>query len=134
MNEEEKTSEETHLAIVQQPEDVKVEKSSIKKELEAGFKDVFIENIIPKLKKHLKPAVDHLMEYLGEDEKVLIMRNTKEGGKLFVLEASKSEILIEEDAVINTFDIHESIELIIQGKLSEYIEKKIDDKINNHEV
>lgn len=117
----------------------KLETSVVKKNpLLEGIKDevaqTMIESILPKLKPFLKPAVEHIESFLGDNDNLVVLRVPKKGktSQVVVLDNNEPlEISVRIDektgqvhkkftasskAVKEVFETHVFLELILSGK------------------
>lgn len=111
-----------------------------------GVKDevasTLIETVLPKIKPFIKPAVDKIQEFLGDNENFVIIRrlNNKVSAQVIVFDNSKKYEIsngvesfdkdgnkinadkkkifkaIDNDAVVNVFNVEEFINALLKGE------------------
>lgn len=88
-----------------------------------------IEGAIPKIKPFLEPAMAKMNEWLGDDDKLVVIRKNKgQSAKVIIFDNKKGEYEIksgenksftaDKDSIIGVFDIEEFMTKIISGDIS----------------
>lgn len=95
-----------------------------------------IEGILPKIKPLIKPALDGLAKYLGNNEKIILIRqnsvgsstkvivlnNTKFPGYSIINEEGQQTVSVDQACIEGVYDSNEFIEMLFSGKLSKLSE------------
>ena len=97
-----------------------------------GVKDevasTMIETLLPKIKPFIKPAVDKIQDYLGDNDKFVIIRRLKVGKSASVIifdnnteyeisnKDGKRTFTAGEETVINVFNVEEFIDALLKGE------------------
>ena len=96
--------------------------TSVVKEAEEMMMQEFIENLLPKVKKYIMPVKGKLAEWMGDDEKVLILRKDKQTGELFLMvvetEGIKEMSFVSEDS-FNVYPIDDFVDAILEGRFDD---------------
>jgi len=88
-----------------------------------------VESAIPKIKPFLEPAMAKMNEWLGDDEKLVVIRKNKgQSAKVIIFDNKKGEYEIksgenksftaDKESIIGVFDIEEFMTKIINGDIS----------------
>ena len=89
-----------------------------------------VEGVLPKIKPFLKPAVEKMNEWFGEDDKIIIIKKNKnQGTKVIILDNKKGEyeivnsinskkFSVDRDSIIGVHDIENFIEKVISGDIT----------------
>lgn len=88
----------------------------------------FVENLIPKVQPFIDPAVEKLMEYFGDDEKIFILRKLGNKIKVFILDNKKGEYSLasgagkhfkaDEESIIAVIDVNDFIQKLLMGEFT----------------
>ena len=88
------------------------------------FIESLVENFLPMIEPHLKPAKKKLDEFLGEDENWVLLRRPKgQDTKVYIFDASKIESFKHNKAIKKTHDVEEFLQLLLTGRLGELFDK-----------
>lgn len=124
----------------------KAEKPSLQDEVDGAILEGFMETVMstPKVKSMIAKGVDKFNEFMGDDDKVIIIRRLKGRSGLVIVvdnangefEISRKEILDEEgngtgnfkktlamdaDNVINKYVIENFVEKLLRGELQDLL-------------
>jgi len=99
-------------------------KTPILAAMQAEMMMTVVDSVLPSLKPFIEPGINKLNEFLGDDEKLLVVRRLNGVSILFVIDKSKGafEITnetmnIDEDACIVSSPLNVGIESLLKGKL-----------------
>jgi hypothetical protein len=114
------------------------------KGFESDMAESLISGVLPKIKPFIKPMLSELNKYLGDEDKTIIIRkkgdksalviifdNTKDfsvvGGNVTNEEgkviSNKGKLSGEKGACLQVFSIDQFVDMLINGKLTEFIGK-----------
>ena len=101
------------------------EKGNIQSYMEEGMISSLLEGIMPKIIPMIKPAIQKFTEYLGDEDKTIIIRRKKDKDPLVIIFDNKKDFNItgtsvngEDGAVINIYNIKEFIEKLMEGGIN----------------
>lgn len=95
-----------------------------------------IEGAIPKIKPFLEPAMNKMNEWLGDDDKLIVIRKNKgKSAKVIIFNNKKGEYEIksgkdklftaDKESIIGVFDIEEFMTKIIGGDISKLFSNEV---------
>ncbi len=114
-------------------ESVKKKYNDVKESISEGFaKQIFIDGLLKSIKPLIPKATESFNEFLGDDEKIIMIRKIKGSNTptIFVTTVENLKIEIYDKAKMNNFSVGEGIEKVMSGKLFEELEEK-DKEIDN---
>lgn len=139
MKEEKEEQKTTSLSVVKK-DVVKSDKKSMFSDVQEEMFGTLVEGLIPKIKPFIKPAVEKFREFLGDNEKIIVIRQLKGGSPtVFVLDNHIGDYHIENSAeekkniftasgtpspVKDIYDVNLFIEKLLTGELMKELKDK----------
>lgn len=102
------------------------------KDMQDEMMQSFIEGLLPKVKPLIKPALEGLKKYLGNNEKLILIRqnsetsstkvivlnNVKFPGYSIINEENEKTVSVSPECIEGVYDSDEFIEMLFSGKFS----------------
>lgn len=103
-----------------------VKKGEIETFMQEGMIGSLIEGVLPKVIPLISPALDKFTEYLGEDNKTIVIRRRKDKPPLVIIFDNSKEFQVngegitgqDKTAVLGMYDIKQFIEQLIKGDIN----------------
>jgi hypothetical protein len=97
---------------------------------ESEMADAMVQNFLPKIKPFLAPMMEELNQYLGDEDKTVVIRRRKNSSPVIVILDNKEDFIVtgpkvdaEKKAILKVYNIEQFVELLINGKLTETLSK-----------
>lgn len=92
-----------------------------------------VEEFLPKIEPFIEPALAKIEEYFGDDEKIFVMKKTKAGVKVIILDntvgeytiksGNNKEFNVDKDAIVTVVDVKDFVKKLLNGSLIQSFNK-----------